>query len=596
MRPTRPGVVPALVATLALLVGAGLVAAEPAFQVRAKDLDRTETTLSLVTDPARFPEDGKVWVYFTDKAVLDSETTAARLAEARALLTPHAARRRAKVLGADLVDFHDLPVAGHYVERLEELGADVRRESRWLNAVSVKASTVALRAIAAEPFVAWLDPVRTFDRVDVTRTRSTRPAVERRGGDPFDYGESRAQLEQIGVIDAHASGLSGDGVVLAFMDTGFNTDHPVFQDLIADGRLLAQWDFVNDDPIVQNEGSDHDDQHNHGTYTWSAAGGFTEGEVVGPAHGASYLLAKTEDLTSETPVEEDNWVAAAEWADLNGADVISTSLGYLDWYTYEDLDGDTAAMSNACDLAASRGIVVVTSAGNQGDDPWFYITVPADADSLISVGAVDEDNVLASFSSHGPTFDGRTKPEVVARGVGTYCAIPADLGAEYWWISGTSLSCPLVAGAVALVLEAHPEWTPMQVREALLLTADNAGSPDNDRGWGLIDVMAAIGVVLDTPQSAPPAAVAPRVSVVPNPFRTRTRIGYALPPGIAGPATLEIYAADGALVRAYAVSSASAGLTWDGRDTSGHRVGPGVYLARLGAGAWRATAKVVLDR
>jgi subtilisin family serine protease len=587
-----------LVTTLALLVFGGSAVAAPAFQIREADPDRTARTLDLVQDPTRFPEEGKVWVYFTDKAVFDSESTAAHLAGAKALLGDHAARRRAKVLGRDLVDFHDLPVAEHYVARLEELGADVRRTSRWLNAVSIKASTAALHTIAGEPFVAWLDPVRAFERVGAVRA-STPPSVslERRGDDPFDYGASRDQLEQIGVIDAHVAGYSGDGVVIALMDTGFNTDHPTFADLITDGRLLAQWDFVDDDGVVQNEGPGDDGQHDHGTFTWSAAGGFTPGELVGPAHGASFLLAKTEDISSETPVEEDNWVAAAEWADLNGADVISTSLGYLDWYTYEDLDGDTGTMTNACDLAASRGIVVVTSAGNQGDDDWFYITVPADADSILSVGAVDVDNDLAGFSSHGPTFDGRTKPEVVARGVETYCAIPADLGAEYWWLSGTSLSCPLVAGATALVVEAHPDWTPMQVREALLATADNATSPDNDRGWGLIDVMAAIDTILDidAPGISPSASAVPRVTVIPNPFRARTRIGYSLPTGIASPATLEVYGPDGALVRAYILSSGSAGLTWDGRDTSGHRVGAGVYLARLQAGPWRATTKVVMQ-
>ncbi|NQV13899.1 S8 family serine peptidase, partial [bacterium] len=162
-----------------------------------------------------------------------------------------------------------------------------------------------------------------------------------------------------------------------------------------------------------------------------------------------------------------------------------------DWYTYADLDGETAVTTNGVDLAVSMGLVCVTAAGNEGNDDWYYIIAPADADSVISVGAVDSLNNIASFSSHGPTYDGRIKPEVLAQGVATFAAGTAS-PESFIYGNGTSLSTPLVAGAAVLILEAHPNWTPMMVRESLMMTADENSSPNNTRGFGLIDVMAAI--------------------------------------------------------------------------------------------------------
>jgi hypothetical protein len=213
--------------------------------------------------------------------------------------------------------------------------------------------------------------------------------------------------------------------------------------------------------------------------------------LIGPAFGADFALAKTEIKLSETQIEEDNWVAGVEWADDLGADIVSSSLGYQDWYTYEDMDGNTALCTIAADLAVSKGIVVVNSAGNERITTWYHIIAPADGDSVIAVGAVDLQGGLASFSSAGPTFDGRIKPDVVARGVQTYCAW-ANGG--YGGASGTSLSAPLVAGVCALLLEIHPDWTPIQVREALWHTASQADDPDNLYGYGIANAAEASGL------------------------------------------------------------------------------------------------------
>ena len=189
--------------------------------------------------------------------------------------------------------------------------------------------------------------------------------------------------------------------------------------------------------------------------------------------------------------EEDNYVAGLEWGEENGADVVSTSLGYLDWYEYSDMDGNTAVTTIGVDIAASLGVVCVTAAGNSGSSSWYYIIAPADADSVISVGAVDDNDIIATFSSHGPTSDGRIKPEVCARGRQTWCVNP-NSNTNYSRLSGTSLACPLVAGAAALIIQARPDWSAMEVREAMMMTASNADNPDNTYGYGILNAGEAI--------------------------------------------------------------------------------------------------------
>ncbi len=183
-------------------------------------------------------------------------------------------------------------------------------------------------------------------------------------------------------------------------------------------------------------------------------------------------------------------MAGIEWADSIGADVVSSSLAYMDWYTYPDMDGSTAVTTVAADIASWRGIVVCNAMANAGPASGT-LHAPADADSILACGAVYSSGDIAYFSSRGPSFDGRTKPEVCARGVSTTCASPYDT-TGYTTASGTSLSTPLIGGAAAVILSAHPDWTPMQVREAMMMSSDRASSPDNDYGWGIPDILAAI--------------------------------------------------------------------------------------------------------
>ncbi len=435
----------------------------------------------------------KVWVFFTDKGIFTQKAYERALNQTIESLTPEALKRRKKIMKIDPADFLDLPVYEGYVEKILEQGARLRRTSRWLNAASFKVSVDLLPRIADLPFAKSIKPVVAYKRNPVffekdqkAWPRLKRPAL-------IDYGYSYDQLEQLNVPAVHGLGYNGQGVLVCMMDTGFRKDHQAFRLAYQEGRVLAEYDFINDDYDTQNEPGDPSGQHNHGTLTWSTLGGAYEGELYGPAYKASFVLAKTEDISSETPIEEDNWVAGMEWADSIGADLISSSLAYIDWYSYSDLDGNTATTTIAADIAAGRGIVVCNAMGNSGPS-YGTLMAPADAESILACGAVWGDGSLAYFSSRGATYDGRTKPEVCARGVYTYCASSVDTNA-YTQAHGTSLSTPLVGGCAAVLLSARPNLDPMKIREALTMTADNASTPDNDFGWGIIDLLAAVNYV-----------------------------------------------------------------------------------------------------
>lgn len=432
----------------------------------------------------------KVWVFFTDKGIRTQQALAAALTLHTPHITAKAAQRRAKV-GLDGAVFADLRGEDTYVAAVRDRGGDLRHVSRWLNAASFTINRMALESVAALPFVREIRVVARYQapRVEIAAEPLHKTSIPTLPG-PYDYGESSGQLVMINVPLAHAAGYDGSGVLVCMMDTGFRKDHTAFANAYAEGRVWAEYDFIFDDENVQNEPEDVSSQHNHGTYNWSALGGIADGDLYGPAFQADFILAKTEDVRSETAVEEDNWVAGMEWADSIGADVISSSVGYTNWYAPEDFDGNTCVTTVAADIAASLGIVVCNSAGNYGPNASTLLA-PSDANTIISVGAVYNTELIVGFSSRGPTFDGRTKPEVCAQGSSTRCATASET-TSFGYVSGTSLSCPLVGGAAALVIQAHPDWTPSQVREALMETADNASSPNNSYGWGIIDVMAAI--------------------------------------------------------------------------------------------------------
>ncbi len=431
----------------------------------------------------------KIWAFFTDKHIYTDNQFAT--AAANITLTDAARSRRAK-MGLDKITFGDIPVWTGYIDQITAMGAKFRHASRWLNAASFEIPLEQIDAINNLPFVAKVRPVALFvGQPEPEEPAFPAPALAPSQGDVLDYGISYGQLEQIGVPAVHDKGYNGAGVIVAMFDTGYRKDHQAFQIAYSEGRVLAEWDFVFNDGNTQNDFEDSYDQHNHGTLTWSTLGGEVPGVLYGPAYGASFILAKTEYVPTETQVEEDNWAAAVEWADSIGASVISSSLSYSDWYTYADYDGVTCVTTIAANLATSYGIVVANAMGNSGPAAGT-LGAPADALEILSCGAVNSTGSIASFSSRGPTPDGRIKPEVCAQGVSTYGASAAS-PTSYGYASGTSLSTPLIAGCAAVLLSARPGLTPQQVRQAFMQTASQADDPDNAYGWGIIDLGKALG-------------------------------------------------------------------------------------------------------
>lgn len=407
-----------------------------------------------------------------------------------------------------------LPLDSRTVARISQHGIKVRFCSRWLNAVSVNASTEQVAWLREQSMVHCVEPVRRWRPPLLTPASKSLAAPQRDSQSRF--GLSFDQLDQIGVTGLQNLGLDGSDVIVALLDDGYElAGHPAFASL----RVVAARDFVNGDDIVGDQADQpvtgdevSSSQNIHGAQVLSLIAGSDAGRFMGAAPGASFLLAKTEDAGEEMPVEEDRWVAGLEWADSLGARVVSSSLGYNLWddgggYSYEDLDGETTATSRAAVAAVERGMVVVVAAGNEATNGWQYVTTPADARGVIAVGSVDmplpgtRPPELASTSSHGPTADGRIKPDVVAPGQGV---VAADIhGGGYARVNGTSFATPLVGGACALLLQAHPEWGPLEVMEALRSTAIDLGPPgaDNRYGWGQIDALAASGLDPRLPDS-----------------------------------------------------------------------------------------------
>jgi len=464
----------------------------------AQDNKLTSRLESFLATPDKVASsDGSVviWVQFTDKGV-QGDALQTALVEAEKNLTPAARIRRAKgYTGSHLVDEADLPLAGHYVDAVSATGAVLRKQSRWLNAASFTVAPDGLAAIAALPFVQKMDLVsrglgeKPEPSPDAPAGFETGTLTEK-GFNDLEYGPSLPGLAQINVPAAHDRGLSGQGVTVALFSTGFNLEH----ECLADVDVVGAWDFVDDDPYVYYQPARGDDpyQDTYGTAEMSILAGFSPDNIIGVAYGASVIVAKTEDVAREVVAEEDNWIAALEWAESLGADIVSSGIGYIDWHDFSDMDGSTASITIAAEMASVRGVCVVNSVGDmRGNPAWPGVIPPSDGFSVISVGSADLDNQVTGFSSPGPTTDGRIKPDVLALGSGTLVAFDwVDDMYQYGY--GTNYATPLVAGVVALMLEQDPFLNPSQVARALRETASRSVLPDNDFGWGLANATAAL--------------------------------------------------------------------------------------------------------
>ena len=532
------------------------------------------------------------WIFFSDKETGLAE----KLANVENALTLAAYQRRLRNRGAgELVDEFDIPVSSSYLQQISPFVWKIRHKSRWLNAVSVEAAGTALLEIAEFAFVLGIEEVVRYTRPEPLPADDVSPPQSALGKSfALDYGASFTQNNIMNVPLLHERGLSGEGVTIAVLDAGFNNlQHPAFDQM----DIRASWDFVNNDENVDDQPGQQG-SGSHGTNVLSCIGGFQEGQLIGPAFGATYLLAKTENTNSERRVEEDNWIAAAEWADSIGADIISSSVAYREFdpgeggYTSEDMDGQTAIVTIGAELAASRGILVVNSIGNEGTPAPGENTLnaPADGANVLAVGAVNSLGQRAGFSSMGPSADGRIKPDVMAMGASVRMA--SSSGNGYTSRSGTSFSCPLTAGAAALILEANPGSTNQQIMGALLETADNAAAPNNSVGWGIIDALRASDFVA-TGGILPSFGDGLKIlQNYPNPFNNFTTFQYNLPES--ADVKLVVYNIRGQKVETLVNRFQSAGgrtAIWSPENTAS-----GIYIIALTANGESAGRKVVYVR
>ena len=516
----------------------------------------------------------KVWVYFDKK---DSK----RIVD----LDSASIERRIKhgIVGPTKYDYL---INQSYIDRIKRLKVEIKNQSRWLNAISVIADMQKINLINKLAFVKKIEPVYRH-----TKKKSIQAVGDRNNQSrDIEYGSSYDQVEQINCLIPHIAGYFGQGVRVLYLDTGYELGHTAYDSL----NLIAQYDFVNNDENTANETDQEitDNQDDHGTICLSVIAGHAPGNLIGPAFKSEYLLAKTEIMAEEIQQEEDNYVAALEWGESLGADIACASLGYLDWYSYEDLDGNSATTTIAVDIASNLGVLCINSAGNEGDDPWYYIIAPADADSVISVGAVNRDGTIANFSSRGPTYDGRIKPEVCALGVSAFC-VRSNTENDYRAASGTSFSAPLAAGAAAVILSANPEWTNMQVREAIMMTASLSNIPDNIYGYGILNTWAAINYQFTT--GLKNEEIIPNVLKVfdayPNPFNPATFIrvqSESIIPNL----TLSIFNIYGQLIQTLEKETTNANridIKWDGNRNSS-----GVYFIKIDWPGGSRTQKITL--
>ncbi|HZV12687.1 MAG TPA: S8 family serine peptidase [Candidatus Kapabacteria bacterium] len=459
----------------------------------------------------------RYWIYFRDKGPESGEPlykNVARYTTAMQQVTERSLRRRAKVLPQNaLVDEQDVPLYKPYEDSLRAEGIQPVNELRWFNAVTAELTAQQIQQVQNLPFVKNVTPVKTLyfknDPLIKHSGAQTLSALSHTSiadsTDSLDYGSSYSQLQQIQIPELQSLGITGSDVLLGMLDTGFRWRY-CLSTRTAD--VWHEYDFIFHDTVTANQPGDDPGQDTHGTGTFSEVCGYAPGDLLGGAFNASFLLAKTEDIRSEKHIEEDNYANALQWMDSLGVDVTSSSLGYSIFdsgqgsYTYADMNGHTTIVAQAVERAVKVGIVVVTAAGNEGENPsWPYIISPGDADTAITVGAVDSTGTLAGFSSRGPTSDGRIKPDVCAQGVQNTAA-SVDDSSLYFGFTGTSASTPLVGASVALILSAHPGLTPLQVRNALHATASQSNAPDTAYGWGIeraLDAALSFGMIFSNP-------------------------------------------------------------------------------------------------
>ena len=453
-------------------------------------------------------------VYLRDKGTVSpSDFTLEKLFSQRAV------DRRIRI-GSNDPDYRDLPVNKAYLEQITALGLKLHCTSRWMNTALFKTENqIDPNLLLSLPFVSDVRLVKDTgakgtenDKLDFELNQQELP--------PFDR-----PLTMVNALPVHNSGFTGNNTEIAVLDAGFkNADNILSLESVRERNgIIGTYDFVKKNSFVY-------DYHNHGTAVLSVIAGTITGLISGSAPGADFWLLRTEDPETEFPAEEDYWIAGAEFADSAGADIISSSLGYFNFddpsmnYKYSDLNGRMAFITRAAGVAVSRGIVVVNSAGNERNSSWIHIIAPADGDSVIAVGAVDGNNIISSFSSAGPSYDRRIKPDIVAQGVSVPVQVETSTVSRS---SGTSFSCPVISGMCACVLQAVPNAAPYEIIEAVRSSADRYFHPDSLYGYGIPDFTLVVNKLQEElllkPTDGP--------LLFPNPFSGGLKVIFPEPPG-----------------------------------------------------------------
>jgi len=446
------------------------------------------TFLFLVVSSVMFSQED-AWVYFKDKpsaqTYLDNPLT---------MLTQRALDRRTNQNIP--LNLTDVPLEVTYINQVKlSSGITVMAKSKWLNALHIRGTQtniLSLKSLSFVDKVVFANKNLNTTSKKVSENQVFQSKEKLKTTINYSYGSSANQIQMLNGQVLHQQNYTGSGKIIAVLDAGFpgvNTAQP-FRKLIDNNQILGGYDFVN----RNNDFYTGDD---HGTMVLSTMGGYKENALVGTAPDANYYLFITEYDPTENPVEESYWVEAAEEADRLGVDIITTSLGYFGFdnanysHTYSDMNGTTNFISRGAEIAFSKGIVVVASAGNEGNTAEPHVGAPADAVSVIAVGAVTASKTKSPFSSIGPSYDLRIKPDVMAQGT---AAVISDTAGNIKTVNGTSFSCPIMAGMIACLWQAFPSKTNKEIRQMVLQSSDRYANPDNNYGYGIPDFGLTLGV------------------------------------------------------------------------------------------------------
>ena len=460
------------------------------------------------------------WVFLKDKP-----SSSTYLEAPLSILSQRALDRRARQNIA--LDSKDVPVhAPYYTQIKSTAGITVLAKSKWLNAIHVQGTQSAIAALSGT--FSFVERVEFANNSLNAKQRVSQSSLDTNHRNKFsnleseiNYGDATTQIAMLRGDYLHQKGFTGAGMQIAVMDAGFPNVNVLngFEGLIDNNQILGGYDFVNRSDVFYSG-------HNHGTNVLSDIGGSIDEVFIGTAPQASFYLFITEDVANEVPLEESLWVEAAEKADSLGVDVINTSLGYTTFdnanynYSYDDMDGKTTFISRGAEIGASRGMILVNSAGNSGSNAWKYIGAPADAASVFSVGAVNENRDIAAFSSFGPTSDNRVKPDVLAHGQSVF--VLDHVSGNPKTSNGTSFSSPIMAGVIACFWQAFPNLTNMEIMQRIRESADRYAVPDPQHGYGIPNFEFAYTTLFNELESKS----LKEVSIYPNPVEDRFTLAY----------------------------------------------------------------------